>query len=474
MSSKPSAIDGLLSYIQRDIKPFHTKIIEVIVEYVTRDTLFASFAESLHTTIQLGQRDLTSSFKYSIASANANSITMFSEQNYLSIGANFFVGMYVDISESYNGFESGLKSFLISAVDPGTETFIVQGDQTLFFPEHKRFTTSGTTLDGTYTVISSFFTGDTTEISVGIPVGDLGTNPSINIDSGNNGRYTVSHVFVDYSQYTVTVAFLEKLPYPTILSGEVLSVGHPGTHGYVCLDTIRYGDMQAPCGRPRVAVACPGTFGYRWDLGVTASSLGGSSWDENSFDDGPLDGGNSSIIDAVDDPFAPYGIIGVEEQFNRFVLAGDVTGFFPYSRQFKVVNSSGNNGLYTALLATLNSNGDTILYVIEGIKYPFNSLTPTDGQIITPGRINNELFYGFGFDNPTLCGAVPEMHAAVAISESLSLQIIDTSNPNPAGWDDFVWNGVTWDTTNPAEDPGISIITGYDNQTGQDSTSYDD
>lgn len=121
--SKLNPIDGLIRYITNDVKPFHTKIIEVLVEYDTTDKLKASVKEDLQIEVGIGGAPLTSRYKYAISgilSPNTLAISAISSfPSYLDIALLLPPGTTVSISGSTSGDDLQTNDgtyYIVSAV----------------------------------------------------------------------------------------------------------------------------------------------------------------------------------------------------------------------------------------------------------------------------------------------------------------------------------------------------------------------
>ena len=70
-------VQGLVDYVL-EVKPYHTKIVEVLVEYVYTDCIDVTITEELDFCFNLGMSGINSNFAYNIVSANivTNEITI--------------------------------------------------------------------------------------------------------------------------------------------------------------------------------------------------------------------------------------------------------------------------------------------------------------------------------------------------------------------------------------------------------------
>lgn len=130
-------VQGLIDYVN-DTKPYHSKIVDVFVEYIYTDVMDISVSETLQID------------------------TLF------------------DVNETERGCEGGfdtqgydvyftnvLPEIAITGIDFGTNTIFISEDNTVLFPSTKTVVISDSTdNDGTYTVLSSVYnaTFDRTEV----------------------------------------------------------------------------------------------------------------------------------------------------------------------------------------------------------------------------------------------------------------------------------------------------------------------
>lgn len=112
--NQPGPIDGLVAYVQNDIKPYHTKIIEVLVEYTVADPISVTVLDHMNLCIDLGQGTLNSTFIYNVAAilttTVANDTIVITSPNpvmypngYIDVAPLFNVGLRVQLAASYSG-----------------------------------------------------------------------------------------------------------------------------------------------------------------------------------------------------------------------------------------------------------------------------------------------------------------------------------------------------------------------------------
>lgn len=134
------AVQGLVDYVN-EIKPYHTKIIDVLVEYIYTDTMNVSFSESVMISEEIG----------------VNRVILGCDDGYDTGGFDFLAG----------NVEPG---YAIAAVSVGLQTITLNssdGDVTASFPTGKAVAISDSTgNDGNYIVDFSTFNGSETVITL--------------------------------------------------------------------------------------------------------------------------------------------------------------------------------------------------------------------------------------------------------------------------------------------------------------------
>lgn len=220
-------VEGLVEYVL-DIKPFHTKIVEVLVEYVYGEALDTTFLDSTHLTVDvdhggnidplicIGGFD-TASYdaltRFPVISPNASIPfeaypAINSATNTVIVPGNGIldinVGAQVELLSIVEDFTNvvplvGLVSAVGSPVPLGGD-FIIEGDFTLLyitgyiFQIYGSFANDGfwvveapgSTFDGTFTTIPV-----TSPVAPSAPGGSLGL---VTFSGDHTGTYTVANV----------------------------------------------------------------------------------------------------------------------------------------------------------------------------------------------------------------------------------------------------------------------------------------
>lgn len=225
-------VQGLVDFVL-DIKPYHTKIVEVLIEYVYNEFVDVTILDSMHTQIDLyypklpanqlmplscdggfSTRPYGDPGKYPIVSPNPtiafesypainaidNSFTVpGNKAGDFKLGARIFLTSCIEDYTNVHNID-GVKSGVADILDP--PTFTVKGDQTSQFVVGYIFEVNGTPEnDRSYSVVASSFYNagtDTTTIPVGqsilsgIPFGQLGVEKTS--VPQNSGGFTVESV----------------------------------------------------------------------------------------------------------------------------------------------------------------------------------------------------------------------------------------------------------------------------------------
>jgi len=103
MALEPKLLDPVQSLIDYtlEVKPYHTKIMEVLVEYIHTDYIKATIDDSIEFCFNLGYPDLNTLFDYSIVAIASNTVSVMGDVRHLiNIGQRFQIAF----SLSNDGF----------------------------------------------------------------------------------------------------------------------------------------------------------------------------------------------------------------------------------------------------------------------------------------------------------------------------------------------------------------------------------
>ena len=225
-------VQGLVDYVL-DIKPYHTKIVEVLIEYVYNEFVDVTILEDMQTKIDIDFPKLPNTLlplhcdggystrpygdngRYPIISPNQT--IPFESYPAINAGSNTFTVP----GDRSGDLKPGSKVFLVSTIEDYTNvhniigvkagvadvsdppTFTIGGDQTILFVVGYTFNVTGTVdNDRTYVVSAApIFDGTNTIIPVGqsiisaVPFGQLGVVHTV--VAGNTGEFTVLSVAYD-------------------------------------------------------------------------------------------------------------------------------------------------------------------------------------------------------------------------------------------------------------------------------------
>lgn len=130
------AVEGLIEYVE-EIKPFHCKIAEVLVEYIYTDEISVTISDNMNSVLDIA----------------VNGFTLGCSDAYDTGGYDFFAGN-VPITDSIENINLTNNSIIFDNVD-----------LTSRYPSSKEVEIlESTDNDGNYTVLSSAFNGTETEV----------------------------------------------------------------------------------------------------------------------------------------------------------------------------------------------------------------------------------------------------------------------------------------------------------------------
>lgn len=417
-------IQGLVDYVN-DIKPYHTKILDVNVQNLLQDDALVLVSDSLHMHVHM---TLTDAMQVNVT-----------ESEFLFIPAELILQDTANVvaSDPTNvvGWNYSIDiPFTITDVNTITNRFTIAGDYTGYFSASSKFTVKDSTGNDTwlsykYLVLSSALNmfGDT-EIEV---VGIVDSNdlvivagiPDPTVDgtiiytqAWNNAGWNTSTPFVpiiDVTASTVTVfgnmaQFIKAGDYVDVIDSsnnngmyEVAVVDITTLSGYTIVTLI---DPLIGAGPllphytsypPSLPLSLDGNKGnitIKRPFMVGAFPVGTPVTDEavqvtigeslSIVIDG-WDGGGWGLGVYDDNLVSRFMIDGVDQLNKKFTILGDRSTSFPPAMTFNVVSSVGdpeqlpapisNNGIYTTVSSVYNVlTNTTDVEVVEPIpsSYP--------------------------------------------------------------------------------------------------------
>jgi len=367
-------IQGLVDYVE-EIKPYHTKIVEVLIEYIHEELVDVTITENFDMCVNFGFPELTSKFILPIIAVNTVSNTFTVSGNQL---ATIFVGQHFEVFGS------------------------TENDD--------RYTATGVAYDGTNTVISV-----STSISGGTADGDI-LQHAIEYcpDSGMYGtsipQETVEAACVGgFGEVWDTLPVIHE-----VLSGT--NLGSP-TGAEITIP----GDFTSEFTVGRQAV-----FEFVTDLAPTVITTEyltvASSVVDNSIPASPKTvitteqgtalgtGSPASILTtgAIYLQQVDHAITDINEGTtgNTFTIAGDITSTFVSGSLAEVKFSDGNDGIYYVLNSFI-SGANTVVHVAQNIPFP---------SATNKGSLSFKIV---GFDEIVFCSNVPVARIEVFFSEKL-------------------------------------------------------
>lgn len=466
-------VQGLVSYVQ-DIKPFHTKIVEVLVEYVYTEGVETSIGDSLEIGIGLdfggnlgpllcaGGYDTLpydSLGVYPIASPNtgitfSNYPAINVVTNSITIPGNF-VSQFVagSVVTMYSVLEDHTNALPISGVLLGSPAndFQVTGDHTATYVAGFSFDVYGSIgNDGTYTTSAggaTFAAGVTTiPVDEAIPSAVVGGKIGIITTPGSHtGQFTVLDATFDAGSidvwtsppnlFTLTpgdeastvVRFVEALSVIPALSSTQFYSAYVENVTIQINDALPSTEHEGYFVTPLTGITAS-SFTIGVDLADNLRAGDTFSVDDSTGNDGTytittITSGASNTTIGVQEAVADLTIDGTltfRIGSNVFIVSGNYSTRFIQGRKLDVVG-----GDYVGTYNVLRSDfvdGNTRIRVLEKIPASTGS----------PAPISTIEDYAFGYDEfVQLCGMViPPTQIHGAFCESLEIRVYsDTGSP---------------------------------------------
>jgi len=421
-------VQGLIDYIN-DIKPYHSKIIESLVEYVGQENVDVSVLESWLLNIDLdysydigalscvvggyGALPFDDPMEYPVLSPDPAKTIL----GYPSLTNNSFIvlGDQRDIFDTNANLTFNITSFTedriinvtASVSDTGGEFYLL-GDRAANFPSGTIFTVSGSVNnDGGYQVTSSpgaTFDGTTTRIPVdGQNVSSDDISGFIKtIDTNNNGNFAViGSIFTEgtiaLTPYTtVFISGITLIP-PSVASLDL-------NQRYISLITIKsidYKKILSYSNALKHYTASPMDVSHTPNEGVVYAPIVDLSQSspsyfvvEGNFENSNIFVGDEIVVVESTDNNTTYiiqsisydsgsdettlGVTSIHDSSvdgfvkfnipsNVFIVDNDYTDFFRQGTRIKVITGSVS-GNYTTLYSRFINN-ETHIRVLEDILY---------------------------------------------------------------------------------------------------------
>lgn len=375
---------GLVEYVQT-VKPYHTKVLDVLVEYVFEekvdvtvfdgwcwnvDIVSAGPAQGLNVVTDCGFGSMWSvpspAVSLQIIEAGKDPSTIpLSEPDPTRYLNSFLVEQepfpeytFVVSSESMNIFEFVPTTLVIIESNIGLNSFYVSGNQTPAFSVGELFVVIGTANAGTYTIAGVEFDSinNRTRIIVQESI------PASLIPSGTT-TITVPSWLPGFA-VKVTAGAGDSLPTPLSSAQTYHYIPITSSFGKFALATKRYPTEQTDY------------------VNITDSGVGSTfKIQKNEF---LYPGAEFEIQDSTNhlNDGILISVIEADSPSKYFYVSGNKTALFPTGKSFRVVNSAANNGKYTVVnsvyMKPIDLTDRTRIEVVESI--PVSNLN--DGQIV--------------------------------------------------------------------------------------------
>ena len=342
-------VQGLIDYTN-DIKPYHTKVIEALIEYVGVETIGVSVFEDFKFNLEMiyefdgtyicllggyGTPSFGDPEDILILSPDVSKTIL----EYPAIGAGFFITLgdktvvfdpTVNISLSIeSSIEDKIVDVTVIGSPPTGGSFTVLGDKvTEYSGSPTSFSVTGSAYnDGDYTIASVNLLGSpvATEIVVNEPVPKNNVAGFVSrISAANTGTFSViGSEYVDNWKIPHTVVYVTGISFvpPTLTDSNQRFVSRINTQPLVCETILGYSNALRS-----YELSSPATPYYVADEGLVVAN----------------------IVNLNNSP-ASFGVLGDFQSSNIFV--GD---------EFTVEDSSGNNGTYNITSLTYEYAGSPV------------------------------------------------------------------------------------------------------------------
>jgi len=407
-------VQGLVDYVL-EIKPYHTKIVEVLVEYIQTDPINVTVTEDIDLCINLGYPSIDSRYIFPIIGVDtiANTFTVSGDQT-----PSLFVGM---ITEVFGSTLNDNKYTITSILFDGVNTVVSVSSN---IPD--------TTIDGQlvhnaieYCPDSNLYgtniTPDLIEESCAGGFGDVydSYTPIYDIDSVDD---TLNQITIagDYSaEFAMDVPI--QFEYVTVTTGSPVISTINSLSLTVLSVTV---DNTIPTAPLTIITSVQ-------DWYIVGSPA--------TFDNGVIYITNIA-----------YDVVDINEgtSINTFSIAGDYTNTFDNGTLLEIKFSDGNDGIYYVIQTQL-SGGNTIIFVSQHVPFP---------EATRKGQL---LFRAIGFDEQVYCSTVPESRIDVVFDERIefgNLQLDFQDNImayNLENTDSVPYGGFPYGTILSATEPAI-------------------
>jgi len=407
-------VQGLVDYIL-EIKPYHTKIVEVLVEYIQVDPINVTVTENIDLCINLGIPNVDSRYIFPILGVDtiANTFTVSGDQT-----PSLFVGM---VTQVFGSTLNDNKYTITSTLFDGTNTIIWVSSN---IPD--------TTIDGQIVHNAIEYCPDSNLYGTNIVPQHIEENCS-----GGFGE-----VYDSYTPIYDIVSVDDTVNQITI-AGDYSAEFVAGVQ-------LQLEYVTTTAGSPPVTTIN--------SLALTIQSV----TVDNTIPTAPLTiitseqnwsvVGSPAVFDngVVYITNVAYDVTDINEgtSINTFTIAGDYTTTFDRGTLIEIKFSDGNDGVYFVIQVQL-VDGDTVLYVSQNVPFPEAS---RKGQL---------LFRPIGFDEQVYCSTTPESRIDVIFDERIefgNLQLDFQDNImayNLENTDGVPYGGVPYGTILSSTEPTI-------------------
>lgn len=420
ISKSLDPVRGLISYVET-IKPYHSKIIEVLEEYIQTDYIYVTIKDSINFCFNLGFPNLDTMFAYDITSINDNIISVSGKtSNTIFVGQRISIefsdnnnGEYYVVSTSYNIYSNSStiefdKSLPSPLVDGKIVNSIIR-----YCPDSDNISTNilnlasycdngyGSIFDSVVTDVldvnltNNIITIDgnhTTELNTVTTVLMIDASPienehiaTFHIDSvyfnGTNTEITVKEEINDIPGYINSNTFKLSIKYiefdQLVCISDIKDRNNSETLYVKMIEEVSF-DIGIEYNDDTLISM---TDAHTIDVALTSTNIMNISIPEefdvsNEFVSTPeSDSSNDNLITTITDnmqlswgnitDWFQYYIIKIID-VNSFSVGGNATGDIQIGQEIRIIGLSDNIGVYTVVTIQYNSN-NTIITIFEDL-----------------------------------------------------------------------------------------------------------
>jgi hypothetical protein len=398
LTTRIAPVEGLVNYTLFT-KPYHTKIIEVLVEYLHFDCIDVSFGEDFWISVGMPDPSILSLWGWSLEEAKKQFNCDF--QSFQICEVNTSSGYFDIVGDYGDKFSVGDK-------------ILVQTDQLQF----TQFTVGSisTSSQQLTTSVNPQINVDCGWTATGSPADKIIEDPGRTIQCRENTRFTGTE---EKTRINVTETISPTFPSTGIIFSSNCWSYDSETNIYQFLGGIVWPSLR----HVEKNINCGG-YGTIWDSVGTGS---------------PAIHHPLGVVNAITGGDAVLGYLEINNTSGVPAIISSWEDAFKYGVKFQIINSTHNDGEYTVHLSYVVYAGTPEVATNTLRIYVVGNLPsgPIDGDLqIIP----------WGYDEPRLCvERGQDLTAHTAIAENLTVEINSIGVNIIQGWDMQFWDVAGFD-----------------------------